>query len=45
MMLIGTDDGIYRWFEGAPWPVFHALQGKSIANLALAQGGGVAIRN
>jgi hypothetical protein len=42
MMLIGTDDGIYRWFEGAPWPVFHALQGKSIAKLA-SPGGGVIV--
>ena len=42
MMLIGADDGIYRWFEGGPWPVFHGLQGKSIANL-VSPGGGVIV--
>ncbi|HWE38080.1 MAG TPA: hypothetical protein VG406_16030 [Isosphaeraceae bacterium] len=39
MILIGTDDGIYRWFEGTPWPVFHGLQGRPVAALA-SQGGG-----
>ncbi len=34
MILIGTDEGIYRWIEGAGWPVFHALQGRSIVALA-----------
>jgi hypothetical protein len=34
MILIGTDDGIYRWFEGAGWPVFHSLQDRSIVGLA-----------
>lgn len=33
MILIGTDDGIYRWFEGAAWPVFHSLQNRSIVDL------------
>jgi photosystem II stability/assembly factor-like uncharacterized protein len=33
MILIGTDDGIYRWFEGAGWPTFHSLQGHSILGL------------
>jgi photosystem II stability/assembly factor-like uncharacterized protein len=42
MMLIGTDGGIYRWFEGGPWPVFHGLQGKSIASLA-SPGAGVIV--
>src|SRR5215210_4161039 len=40
MIYLGTDDGIYRWFEGSPWPVFHSLQGRSILALA-APGGGV----
>lgn len=34
MILIGTDGGIYRWFEGAGWPVFHSLQGRSVLALA-----------
>lgn len=34
MLYIGTDNGIYRWFRGAPWPVFHSLQGKSIVEIA-----------
>jgi hypothetical protein len=42
MMLIGTNDGIYRWIEGGPWPVFHSLQGRSIAHLA-SPGGGVIV--
>jgi hypothetical protein len=42
MMLIGTDDGIYRWFEGGPWPVFHSLQGQAIVGLA-SPGGGVIV--
>jgi photosystem II stability/assembly factor-like uncharacterized protein len=40
MILIGTDDGIYRWFEGAGWPVFHSLQHHAITALA-APGAGV----
>lgn len=39
MILIGADDGIYRWFEGTPWPVFHGLQGRTVVALA-SQGGG-----
>jgi photosystem II stability/assembly factor-like uncharacterized protein len=38
MILIGTDEGIYRWFDGNPWPIFHGLQDRSIA--ALTAGGG-----
>src|SRR3954452_16317982 len=34
MILIGTDEGIYRWFEGCGWPIFHSLQDRSIARLA-----------
>jgi hypothetical protein len=30
MILIGTDDGIYRWFDGCGWPIFHSLQGREI---------------
>ena len=24
MIYIGTDEGIYRWYPGTPWPIFHA---------------------
>ena len=34
MLLIGTDDGIYRWAEGSDWPVFHGLQGRGVVGLA-----------
>ncbi len=34
MLLIGTDDGIYRWAEGNNWPVFHGLQGHVVVGLA-----------
>src|SRR5207253_977526 len=40
MILIGTDDGIYRWFQGSPWPIYHSLQGRAVVALA-AQGGGL----
>ncbi|MBV8232727.1 MAG: hypothetical protein JO329_22320 [Planctomycetaceae bacterium] len=33
MILIGTDAGVYRWFEGCSWPIYHGLQGRSIAGL------------
>ena len=39
MLYIGTDDGIYRWFHGTPWPIFHSLQGRSIVGLASPGGG------
>ncbi|WZO98836.1 hypothetical protein EP7_000427 [Isosphaeraceae bacterium EP7] len=42
MILIGTDEGIYRWFDGNPWPTFHGLQGRSISALAAGGGGFVA---
>ena len=34
MILIGTDEGIYRWFEGCGWPIFHSLQDRAIVGLA-----------
>ena len=34
MILIGTHEGIYRWFEGCGWPIFHGLQGRAIVSLA-----------
>lgn len=40
MLYIGTDEGIYRWFPGANWPIFHGLQDRGIAGLA-SPGGGV----
>jgi photosystem II stability/assembly factor-like uncharacterized protein len=42
MILIGTDEGIYRWTEGNNWPVFHSLQGRKIVGLASAGGGTLA---
>jgi hypothetical protein len=39
MILAGTDDGIYRWFEGGPWLTFHSLQGRSVVDLASAGAG------
>src|SRR4051794_40771906 len=42
MILIGTDDGIYRWYEGAGWPVFHSLQDRPIVALA-SPGSGVLV--
>jgi len=42
MIYIGTDGGIYRWYEGSPWPVFHSLQDKSIISLAALAGGAMA---
>ncbi len=30
MIYLGTENGLYRWYEGAPWPVFHGLQGRSV---------------
>jgi len=34
MLLIGTDEGIFRWTEGNNWPVFHSLQGCGVIGLA-----------
>lgn len=34
MLLIGTDDGIYRWFEGQNWPIFHGFQEHAVVSLA-----------
>jgi photosystem II stability/assembly factor-like uncharacterized protein len=34
MILIGTDEGVYRWFEGCGWPIFHGLQGRAVVGLA-----------
>jgi hypothetical protein len=42
MILIGTDEGIYRWFEGSGWPIFHSLQGQAIVGLA-SPGAGVLV--
>jgi photosystem II stability/assembly factor-like uncharacterized protein len=42
MLYIGTDDGIYRWRPGMPWPIFHSLQGRGIVDLA-SPGGGVLV--
>jgi photosystem II stability/assembly factor-like uncharacterized protein len=42
MLYIGTDDGIYRWFSGANWPIFHSLQGKGVVGLA-SPGSGVLV--
>ncbi len=42
MILIGTDEGIYRWFDGIGWPVYHSLQDRAIRSLAGSGGGVVA---
>ncbi len=42
MILIGTDTGIYRWFDGCGWPIFHSLQGRPIVGLS-SLGGGVLV--
>lgn len=42
MILVGTDDGIYRWYEDAPWLTFHSLQGRSIVDLASGGAGVIA---
>src|SRR5262249_28849814 len=34
MIYIGTDEGIYRWFRGAPWPIYHSLQDRVVVSLA-----------
>src|SRR3954452_6648930 len=33
MIYIGTDEGIYRWYPGTPWPIFHGLQDRGIVSL------------
>ena len=42
MILIGTDEGIYRWFDGCGWPIFHSLQDRTVVGLA-SPGGGVIV--
>lgn len=42
MIFIGTDSGMYRWFEGTPWPIFHALQNRAIVALGSPGGGALA---
>jgi hypothetical protein len=42
MILIGTDEGIYRWFAGAGWPIYHSLQDREVVGLA-APGPGVLV--
>jgi photosystem II stability/assembly factor-like uncharacterized protein len=39
MILIGTDEGVYRWIAGCGWPIFHSLQDRSIVGLAVGGGG------
>lgn len=43
MILIGTDEGIYRWFNGIGWPVYHSLQDRVIRSMAASGGGVVAV--
>ncbi|MDX2037269.1 MAG: hypothetical protein SFX72_11515 [Isosphaeraceae bacterium] len=42
MLLIGTDEGIYRWAEGNGWPVFHGLQDRAVVALGSHRSGVVA---
>ena len=30
MIYLGTESGLYRWSQGAPWPVYHSLQDRRI---------------
>jgi hypothetical protein len=39
MIYIGTNRGLYRWYSGLPWPVFHALQDRVIVDLRAGPGG------
>jgi photosystem II stability/assembly factor-like uncharacterized protein len=39
MLYLGTDEGIYRWFPGSPWPIFHSLQAKRIQQLVVGNEG------
>ncbi|GAC1467745.1 MAG: hypothetical protein NVSMB9_09670 [Isosphaeraceae bacterium] len=34
MIFIGTDAGIYRFFDGCNWPIFHGLQDRDVVGLA-----------
>ena len=34
MILIGTDEGIYRFFEDCGWPIFHCFQDRAVVGLA-----------
>jgi hypothetical protein len=34
MLYFGTDEGVYRWNPGSPWPIPHGLQDQSIVSLA-----------
>jgi hypothetical protein len=43
MILIGTDEGIYRWFDGCGWPIFHGLQDRAIVALDAPGGGLLAV--
>lgn len=39
MILIGTDEGIYRFFEDCGWPIFHCLQDRAVVGLASLSAG------
>jgi photosystem II stability/assembly factor-like uncharacterized protein len=43
MILIGTDEGIYRWLEGSGWPVHHGLQDRSIVGMVSPAPGVIAV--
>ena len=43
MILIGTDAGVYRWFEGCGWPIFHSLQDRAIMGLDSSGAGVLAV--
>jgi hypothetical protein len=42
MILVGTDEGIYRWYEDGPWLTFHSLQNRAVVGLA-SPGAGVIV--
>jgi hypothetical protein len=43
MIYIGTDEGIYRWYEGTPWPIFHSLQDRGVLSIAAPGAGFLAV--
>jgi photosystem II stability/assembly factor-like uncharacterized protein len=43
MIYIGTDEGIYRWYRGTPWPIFHSLQDRAIVAIGSPGAGILAV--
>lgn len=43
MILVGTDEGLFRWFEGGPWLTFHSFQDHRVVDLDASGGGVIAV--